>query len=769
MAGRRYGSNQHGAALLVFLVLLVTAVLTYVVSNLTPELATALRAEKTNAALAQAHDALIGHALIHREREAAVDIDTAGDNDRAMYGFLPLPDMGESFSRNADLDPDPPCVGEGCTAANQNQITASDALVGRLPWRTLGTDALRDGHAECLWLAMSASHRGINATSGIMNWDTLASPDIAIGSGKPDLGAVNPHDRPVAVIFSPGPAFDGGRQPSPEAPFCGGNYAAAHYVDPALGNAQHARPITSADLFGAIRNHAYFRQDINSLLDRIVGCLRDQIASGTTPPTGKIAGDDLDACYGRDVPPFGYYPNYREMIFVAAPATVNGSACAGAVLFAGQRGAGQQRSTAAEKLAPANYLEGDNLANFAASNSFTGPDLFDRVSSGGQSAEQDIARCIPTGASQSQVVSPALAALGGQLTAYDAASRTLTLGRLFAITAALRNANRQAFFGCSWIPEVHLLGSGLRSYFKFRILDTGEGFTFAIIDGERNRPVPADPDVCGAARQHLGYSGSNGITPSIAYPKIGIEIDTTRQSGFNPAAANTLANGRNDPNYTGGHFGIVYWGGETTIPTGQPCGGTCTAPRVCSAGLCVLPPAEDDNVHGLPVPPDPAPRPAPRNPPAPAAPTQGAGVYKLDASLSQVPVNQDIHVRVELSRTAVDDANRSKTWLIEVWLLKDSATDANKIAALKNTTRPLALLYPGFAAHLRDTPTLYDIQGGSCAGGIACPAGQSCSTSDNMCYAAAFHTARLGFTTSQSTAANDQIINVTDLFTTWIP
>lgn len=764
MAGRHLWHSQHGAALLIFLILLVTAALTYVVGNLTPELAATLRAEKTSGALAQAHDALIGHALIHREREAAVDVDSAGDNDRAMYGFLPLPDMGESFSRNADLDPDPPCVGEGCTAANQNEITTSDALVGRLPWRTLGTAPLRDGQAECLWYALSASHRGINSTSTVMNWDTVAAPDIAIGSGKPDLSTVNPHDRPVAVIFSPGPAFDAGRQPSPEASVCGGNYNAAHYVDPALGNAQHARPITGADLFGAIRKHAYFRQDINSLLDRIVGCLRDEIAAGGGVADGKIAGGDLNACYGRDVPPLGYYPNYREMIFVAAPATVNGSACAGAVLFAGQRAAGQLRVTAADKSAPANYLEGDNLANFGASNSFGGPDLFDRVSPGGQSAEQDIVRCIPVGASLNQVVSPALNALGGQLTAYDAASRTLTLGRLYSITAAQRNANRQAFFGCSWIPEVHPLGGGLRSYFKFRILDTGEGFTFAIIDGERN-----DANVCGAARQHLGYSGSNGITAGIAYPKIGIEIDTTRQSGFNPAAANTLANGRNDPNYTGGHIGIVYWGGETTIPTGLPCGAACTAPRVCSAGMCVLPQAEDDNVHGRPTPPDPAPRPAPRNPPAPAVPTPGAGVYKLDASLSQVPVNQDIHVRVELTRTAVDDANRSKTWLLEIWLLKDSATDANRIAALKNTTRPLALLYPGFAAHLRDTPTVYDLQGGSCAGGATCPVGQTCSASDNMCYTEALRTVRLGFTTSQSTVANDQIINVTDLFTTWIP
>lgn len=732
MTGRRF---QRGAALLILLILLVTAALGWIVAGLTPAAADAQRARKTGAALALAHDALIGYALTHREREAAVDPDVAGDNDRAMYGHLPLPDLGETFSRNADLDPDPPCVGEGCTAANRNRITSADTFVGRLPWRTLGIEVPRDGQAECLWYAVSASHRGINATAAAMNWDTPAAPDIVIGSGRPDLAAVVAHDRPVAVIFSAGPAFDGGRLPSADAPVCGGNHAAAHYVDPARGNAQHARPITSAGLFAAIRRHAYFRQDINSLLDRIAGCLRDAFAaSGTVPPTGRIAGDDLDPCHGRDVPPRGYFPNYREMIFVAAPASVNGTACAAALLFANQRGGGQTRATAADREVLANYLEGDNLANFGASNHFSAPDLFDRVSSDGQSAEQDIVRCIPAGASLNQVASPALAALGGQLTAYDAANRTLTLGRIYTLTSSQRSANASAFFGCSWVPEARPLGNGLRGYFRFRIEDAGEGFTFAIVDAERNRA-----DACGAARQHLGYSGSNSVTPIIASPKIGIEIDTSRQRGLPPE----FPLGRNDPGYAGGHIGIVYWGGKQST--------------------------EDDNVHGLPALPDAAPRPAPPNPPAPAAPTQGAGVYKLDAGLSRVPLGQDIHVRVELTRTAVDETNRGKTWLLEVWLLKDSATDANRIAALQDTTRPLAVLYPGFAAHLRDMPTIYDLQGGSCASDADCAAGQTCAPGDGRCYRESLRTVRLGFTTSQSTAANDQTIRVSELFTTWIP
>lgn len=871
MTGRRLRQPEHGAALLIFMILLVMGAMTYLVNNLTPEAIEARRAQKTGAALAQARDALIGYALKYRDVQAAKDADSTGEDDRAMYGYLPLPDLGSSRNQNIDTV---------CKDAGNNPIEGCDAntftgiafdthgigpsVVGRFPWRTLGTAPLRDGDGECLWLIVSSLHSRIQRSSPPavlppMNWDTLGQLDILVANGSSALvsALANAHERPVAIIFSPGPPLPGqDRSPSAtdDVRQCGGNYNAANYLDPAIatalggaanylggtnaasGSTGDSDPgndpdtpkgvvtqgkvyasgaaflpascqggdcslvandaglrIASDTLFGAIRKNAYFRNDINALLDRMAGCLRDEIAAGSGP-TGyaKIAGADGNACYGADVAPLGYYPHYREMIFVAKPAgtasvTVDGTSqagCAGALLFAGQRGTGQQRITAIEKNTPANYLEGINLANFTGNGgSFAGAGQLGRVTasqtnpadlarctSGGNwvvsaschTAEQDVVRCIPNSASLNQVVSPALDALGGQLTSYDAANRTLTLGRLYAITSSQRNANARAFFGCSWVPETHLLGGGLRSYFKFRILNTGEGFTFAIVDGDRNTA-----NACGAARQHLGYSGNNGVTPFIAYPKIGIEIDTTRHAGFNPASSNTLNNGRNDPSYTGGHVGIAYWGGAAPIPAGA-CSSSCKAPRYCNAGICYLPQEEDDNVHGLPTPPDPSPRPAPRNPPAPASPTLSAGVYKLDPSLSQIPVNQDIHVRIELTRTATDAAAHGNTYLLEAWVLKDSLTDANLIAAMENTTRPMSQLAAGFAAHLRDTPTIYDLQGGSCAGGLSCAGGQTCGD-DNMCYAEVFRNARLGFTTSQSTAANDQIISISDIFTSWIP
>ncbi len=726
-------------------------------------------------------------------------------------------------------------------------------VVGRFPWRTLGIEPLRDGHGECLWLIVSSLHGRIQRASPApllppMNSDTPGQLDIVVANGSNALvsALASAHERPVAVIFAPGPPLPGqdrSNAPGDDVRQCGGNYHVANYLDPATagalggvtnylsgtnlasgatgdsdpGNDPDAAkalvargkvfaaggnfqpngcqgssctlaandiglPITADQLFGAIRNNAHYRTDINSLLDRMTGCLRDQIAAGTgfipapiggyTPPADKSAGRIAAAsCYDDNQHPLGYFSHYREMIFVARPNSGNFTVagdpnCAGVLLFGGQRNATQQRISATQKNTPANYLEGGNLASFTgAGSTFDGASLFDRAPP--QQAAQDIARCIPVGASLNQVASPALNALGGQLSNYDPSTSTLTLGRLFTITPFQRLFNARAFFGCSWTPETRLLGKGLRSYFKFRIQDTGEGFVFAIIDGDRN---PAN--VCGAAAQHLGYSGNNGVTPGITHPKIGIEIDTTQtlsqRAALNPFAANTLANGRSDPNYIGGHFGIVYWGGESDIAAGA-CTTLCRAPRFCSGGACILPRGEDDNVHGWPTPP-PSPRPPPRNPEAPLPPLQGAGVYKLDPGLSQIPVNQDIHVRVELTRNpaASDAVSRSKTFLLEVWLLKHSETDTSKIAAMKNTTDPMASQYPAYSAHLRDTPTIYDIQGSACSSG-SCPAGQTCSSGDNMCYAEALRSIRLGFTTSQSTAANDQIINISDFFTTWLP
>ncbi len=719
---RRIELRQRGAALLIFLLIVVLGALTYLVTSLGTSDIEARRAQQSQEVLAKARDALIGYGLRYRE-----DQRSQGQPDR-MYGYLPLPDLGTTRNNNVG------CTQEGCEAANFAGNGLYSTVVGRLPWRTLGIEPLRDSHGECLWYLVSGGHQNIQRATP-MNWDTLGHLDIVVANGFTALTSIlaNAHDRPVAVIFSPGPPLPGQDRVPPSSPppagddvaICGGNYNAVNYLDPFVATAlvdvtnylsdtnsargttgqfdtvADANPVKKLSthgkvfesggnflptgcqgancnllandsglelngdsLFGAIRRHAYFRNDINSLLGIMSSCLGDEIAAGSGPVGyAKIAGADNNTCYGSGVAPIGYYPHYKDQVFVVrGPVNVNGANCPAALLFANQRRTGQQRHSAATRGNPFNYLEGINWTSFtSAGTEFSGQEQFERVSPT-QTISQDIVRCVqPT---FSTVQSPGLNAAGlSQLANYSFTTRILTLGQPAA--AALPGTVSNFLYGCAWKTETRSLDGGVRSYFTFRINDAGWaswptlGFTFTLADSDNN-----GTNACGAAAQHLGYSGNNTESPFIAPPKVAVEVDLRRETGFDPTLADHLLNGRNDPAspaYRGGHVAIDYWGGETSfsaMPFALAPAPRCTAPAFDPGfgANCYLPQEEDDNVHarvplaraGFPAP--------PTNPPVPATelavpPNAPMGAYKLDPALTGTPVNQDIHVRVELTRT----------------------------------------------------------------------------------------------------------------------
>ncbi|HAN55901.1 MAG TPA: hypothetical protein DCQ77_06810, partial [Betaproteobacteria bacterium] len=650
--------TQHGFVLIALVALLVMGALAFLISNLSPEFMQAYRQRQTDAALMQAREALIGYALRYRDDQAA----TGGTND-AMYGFLPMPDVGTSrFNLGGQVSS---CKTEGCAMTFNNGAfpAQADTIIGRFPWRTLGTGSLRDGNGECLWYIVSAVHKSLGINPALpMNWDTLGQLDIVVANGTASMQSTlaSAHDRPIAIIFSPGPLLDGqdrSNSTTDTVSECGGNYDARNYLDPGtaatLGGITNYFPaatnaangdtsatpkalsiqgvvqrqsdgklwsgscpsgascgiaandkglaLTADALFGAIRKNANFRTDINSMLDRMVGCLRDQVAAGNsfTPvaitgnaPSDKLAGHiPSSSCYDNNQNPLGYYGHYQEMVFAAKPnsgtLTVNGdSTCGGVLIFADQRNATQQRITSTDKTTLSNYLEGINLASFTGTGtSFTGDSLFDR--SPPQTSDKDIVRCIPAGANLTTVESPNLT-LAQQLVAYDPATGTLALGKANVVDGTAGAAN---LFGCAWLTDNKALGSGLRTYFQFSFATVGTsvgntGFVFSAIDTESNPTLP-----CGMAGSHLGYSGDNGFTPKIKFPKLGIEFDQSRNSGFSSGAMELSTNeGRNDPCYTCGvgtadsHAAIVYWGHETANITDG-----------------VTRPDNDDNVHGFPT------------------------------------------------------------------------------------------------------------------------------------------------------------------------
>ena len=100
--------------------------------------------------------------------------------------------------------------------------TTARSVIGRLPWRTLGLEPLRDGHGECLWYRRFTAATSAPASPGLppMNWDSLSHLDIVVANGTAALASTlaSAHERPVAVIFSPGPPLTGPEsRPDPEA------------------------------------------------------------------------------------------------------------------------------------------------------------------------------------------------------------------------------------------------------------------------------------------------------------------------------------------------------------------------------------------------------------------------------------------------------------------------------------------------------------------------------------------------------------------------
>ncbi len=223
------GTRQRGAALLILLAIVSLAGIYALVTGLNKSAGDVARArdQKTYAALAQAKAALIAYAVTYKDTH-----DNPGGGTYTVPGFLPCPDMGP--------------------ASNLEGVSASIAaycggplvsVMGRLPWRTLGLDAVKDGSGECLWYAVSGTYKnnpngvsGSTATSNMMNWDTNGQFDVMDADGTTFLTGSTDDTNAVAVIFAPGAALAGqNRAPVAGTAACGGNYTAAAYLETANG------------------------------------------------------------------------------------------------------------------------------------------------------------------------------------------------------------------------------------------------------------------------------------------------------------------------------------------------------------------------------------------------------------------------------------------------------------------------------------------------------------------------------------------------------
>jgi len=284
--------RQRGAALLILLAMVSVAVIYTVVAGMNRSAGDMARAreQKTYAALAQAKAALIAYAVTYKDTH-----DNPGSSIYTVPGFLPCPDAGASVS-------------EGVAAASCGSFLVS--VTGRLPWQTLGTEALKDSSGECLWYAVSGTYKnspnGVtsnNTTSNnMMNWDTNGQFAVMDANGTSFLAGSTEDNRAVAVIFAPGAALSGqDRTPVAGTTNCGGNYSAAAYLETANGinNSTLVAPsspgavtdvssfiagtgsdtfndklvyITRADIWTAIKKRSDFNNYLRALTRRAAEC-----------------------------------------------------------------------------------------------------------------------------------------------------------------------------------------------------------------------------------------------------------------------------------------------------------------------------------------------------------------------------------------------------------------------------------------------------------------------------------------------------------------
>lgn len=501
---------QGGNALIIALLVLAVGGAYFALGGLSGIRERLQRDEQTQAALAQAKEALIGFAATYRDQHPA-----PGSVHNEVFGFLPCPDTNN----------------DGVAEASCPDTDVS--VIGRLPWRTLGLPPLRDSAGECLWYAVSGRAKdGSVPKTAAMNWDTTGQFLLLDAAGNALAGA-SAHDRPLAVIIAPGAAIGAQVRPSAGASECGGSDVVSAYLDgadpiyagvvPAANadstltvatddsshagtNDDRAQWLTADDIFRRVRARTDFADDINYLMDKLQSCLN----RGASPP-GASGAKGFDGvfnfvttfpnCQGYESPDSRerqFLDHWRNNLLYTKPATAptfNGRPCTAVLLFGGSRTAGQMRGTPAEIAIAANYLEGANAAAFPDGTGYVAaqPSGFNAASPGA-----DLIRCItgnPAG-SISFAANFAVFSSAGNGVSLDAAYQTVSLAGTASATG-----------GCFWYPNpLPVAGRTLRAYYRYTFAfpdtyaltgsgtDRGNGFTFQLVRSD----LPNSPaSLCG--------------------------------------------------------------------------------------------------------------------------------------------------------------------------------------------------------------------------------------------------------------------------------
>ncbi len=292
---------QRGFALIALLSLaaLISAFLIASALNFTSAGISNEREERSMNALRKAKAALIAYAASEQwqlYKGQATD----------QPGALPCPDIVHDGTEAEEGDSD--CVAAG--------FSSTSNLIGRVPWKTLGIDDLRDASGERLWYALAHNFRKLSGTT-VINSDTQACDTPAcnpVNDIQLTVTGTAPASNVVAIVFAPGQALDLGQVGGPLQ-----NRPADH-TDPAYNN-----PINYLENFSlgdATGRHYSFTTNaipVDTFNDRLVVITQADLMAAVEPVVAARIERDVKPLLQDYFTKWGAYP--FAMTFAAPPSS----------------------------------------------------------------------------------------------------------------------------------------------------------------------------------------------------------------------------------------------------------------------------------------------------------------------------------------------------------------------------------------------------------------------------------------------------------------
>jgi len=302
-ASRAEGSSlQRGFAMIALLALaaLISAFLIASALSLTSAGISNEREDRSMRALRKAKAALIAYAA----NEQWQSYKGQGTD---QPGALPCPDIFHDGTEAEEGDSD--CVAAG--------FSSNSNLIGRIPWKTLGIDDLRDASGERLWYALAHNFRKLSGTT-VINSDTQACDTPAcnpVNDIQLTVTGTAPASNVVAIVFAPGQALDLGQIGGPVQ-----NRPADH-TDPAYNN-----PINYLENFSlgdATGRHYTFTTNaipVDTFNDRLLVITQAELMAAVEPVVAARIERDVKPLVQNYFTKWGAYP--FAMTFAAPPPSV---------------------------------------------------------------------------------------------------------------------------------------------------------------------------------------------------------------------------------------------------------------------------------------------------------------------------------------------------------------------------------------------------------------------------------------------------------------